>query len=97
MQVVAADWDSLYVAANNQLAAWKGWSAKDSVMFPETADGGALHLYGIEHVQRLVAPESSPTATGDTAVLPETPEVPQPQVDVAFFRLLSRPSPLPPV
>ena len=66
------DWNSEYLAASNQLAAWEGWGAKESIMCPETADGNASSLYNIEHALTSVAHEPSTMAAGNPAELSES-------------------------
>lgn len=79
------DWDSEYLAASNQLAAWEGWGAKESVMCPEPAHGGALGLIYIEHALASIAHEPSTVAAGSTPELSESSSDPQPQVSVVIF------------
>ena len=74
------DWDAEYLAVSNQLAAWEGWGAKESIMCPEPAHGSALGLNYIEQALASIAHEPSTTAAGSTPELSESTSDPQPQV-----------------
>ena len=83
MQVVAVDWNSEYMAANNQLAAWGGWGASDSAMLPETADGNPLGYNNIKALFRLEDHKSFPNSAG--IELMESTDEMQSQVTPALF------------